>query len=178
MNAQDQIRNGENPYGVTLAENIIKALPKAKCIYSNGNICLHLPDSVGYKASSKGWLYTLLDTLPEIDAPLERLQVIIYVNEAIECVTIINPSEFDAMAMDKAKIDGLSFSSDAPAGWNVPMPLDHPWYSDNDYFKKNGELKDYAFKKQYPEAHLYNKIKDQPNVKAISDKMKKEGYNI
>ena len=178
MKPEDQIRNGANPYGVKLAENISNALPKAKCVYGGGNIYLYLPDSAGYKASSKGWLYTFLDTLPEIDAPLERLQVIIYVNEAIACVTIINPSEFDAMAMDKAKIDGLSFSSDAPQGWNVPMPLDHPWYSDKDYFKKNGTLKDYAFKKQYPEAHLYNKIKDQPNVKAITDKMKKEGYKI
>ena len=178
MNAQDQIKNGANPYGVTLAENISKALPKAKCIYSSGNICLHLPDSPGYKASSKGWFHTLLDTLPEIDAPLERLQAIIYVNEAIECVTIINPSEFDAMAMDKAIIDGLSFSSDAPQGWNVPMPLDHPWYSDKSYFKKNGALKDYAVKKNHPEAHLFQQIKDQPNVKAILNEMRKEGLDL
>lgn len=170
MDAKDQIRNGANPYGVTLAQNINKALPKAKCVYGSGNIYLYLPDSLGYKASSKGWFYALLDTLPEIDAPLQRLQVIIYVNEAIECVTVINPSEFDVTALDEAKEGGLKFSSDAPAGWNVPMPLNHPWYSDKDYFKKKPKNKKGPI--------TFNDIKDLPNVKPILDEMRKSGIKI
>jgi len=168
MDANNQIRNGANRYGVMLAENINKALPKAKCFYGNGNIFIYLPDSLGYKASGKGWLYTLLEGLPEIDAPLQRLQAVIYVNEAIECVTIINPSEFDVTALDHAQESGLKFSQ--PPFYLEPLPLDHSWYSDKDYFKKQNKKKKGKV--------TFDDVKDLPNVKPILDDMRKDGIDI
>jgi len=170
MDSKDQIRNGANPYGVTLAENINNAFPQCKCVYGGGNIYLYLPDSLGYKANSKGWLYTMLEGLPEIDAPLQRLQVIVYIDEAIQCVTIINPSKFDVTAMDEAKEAGLKFSSPPPSKAQLePLPLDHPWYSDKDYFKKQPRMKNNI---------TFNDIKDLPNVKPILEEMRKDGINI
>jgi len=176
MNAQDQIRNGANPYGVTLAENINKALPKAKCVYGGGNIYLYLPDSAGYNVSSKGWLHTMLEGLPEIDAPLQRLQIVVYVNEAIKCVTIINPSKFDVIAMYEAKEAGLKFSSPPPASWELePLPLDHPYYTQKGWLdkqlkkkKENQKIKDISF----------DVIKHLPNVKPILKEMRKDGIKI
>ncbi|WP_231464727.1 hypothetical protein [Pedobacter sp. Leaf132] len=170
-NLQDQIRGGANLYGVTLADNINKAFPQVKCIYGGGNLYLHLPDSPGYSARSKGWLYTMLKSLPEIDAPLQRLQVIVYVNESIQCVTIINPSKFDVTALDNAKENGLSFSQPPPSREQLePLPLDHPWYRDKDYFKKQPRLNKGPV--------TFDDVKDLPNVKPILDQMRREGIKI
>lgn len=177
MDIEKAIENGINPYGLTLAKNIQHVFPTIRAIYGFGNIYLHLNEDIGHKADLKGWLYTMLDTLPEIEYPLERIEFIIYVNGSIKLFKVINPSEFDAMAIDKAIIDGLNFSSPPESGWNKPMPLDHPWYTDKDYFRKNGYVKDYAIKKKHPEAHLFNQIKDMPNVKIILDQIKKDGLS-
>ena len=100
---EEQIKTGRNPYGLSLASNINKALPDLKAAYFGGKISLYLPStSIGEKASLKGWLYTLLDTLPEIEHPLERIHFIIYVDDAIENVILINPSELDVQALDRA----------------------------------------------------------------------------
>ncbi|WP_231489931.1 hypothetical protein [Pedobacter sp. Leaf170] len=170
-NSQGQIRGGANLYGVTLADNINKAFPQVNCIYGGGNLHLYLPDSPGYSERSKGLLYTMLDGLPEIDAPLQRLQVIVYVNESIQCVTIINPSKFDVTALDNAKENGLSFSQPPPSLEQLePLPLDHPYYTDKDYFRKQSKKK--------KDAVTFDDIKNLPNVKPILEEMRRDGIKI
>lgn len=136
MDNQKLQDNIGNEYSRTLAANIEAALPEVRALCGAGNIYLHLPQSIGGYADLKGWLYMMLESLPEIPYPIERIEFIIYVNGSIELFQVINPSEFDATAVDKAIIDQLNFSSPPTKGWNIPMPLDHPWYSDKDYFRK------------------------------------------
>src|SRR4051812_38576527 len=89
-------------YGQQLAENLREALPEARTIYDAGNIFLYLPRPIGEKASVKGWLYMMLDTLPEIEHPIERIQFVVYEGSALNLVTVINPSKFDIFALHDA----------------------------------------------------------------------------
>jgi hypothetical protein len=77
---------------------------------------------------------------------------------------LINPSEFDVTAEDLAIESELSFSKPGNGIDKTPLPLDHPWYSDKDHFKKTKEKRT-----------LFEQIKDLPNVKPTLDRLKAEG---
>lgn len=48
---------------------------------------------------------------------------------------------------------------------NYPLPFNHPWYSDKDYFKKLQKKKS-----------LFDLIKDRPDIKEILDDFERKGY--
>jgi len=78
-----------------------------------------------------------LDNIPEIGHPLETVHFIVYENDSIELITLINPSEFNIRAEEYAIASDLGFSQPSNSGYDkTPLPLDHPWYSDKTYYKK------------------------------------------
>jgi len=122
----DVTRINVRPYSNELAYNIHQALPDAKVKIDRQNIYLYLYGDE--KPNLKQSLYALLHTLPEIDHPLERVSFVLYWNDSIEDVVLINPSENDVNALDNAIKRGLQFSGEADSSWFKPMPLDHPYY--------------------------------------------------
>ncbi|MDQ1139396.1 hypothetical protein [Pedobacter agri] len=115
------------PYTNQLAYNVMKALPGAKVLVDSVNIYLYLYGQV--KPDLKEWLYSFLETLPEINHPLERVSFALYENDSLEKVVLINPSENDVNSLQDAVDRGLHFSGGADLSWFEPMPLDHPYYS-------------------------------------------------
>ncbi|WP_231460022.1 MULTISPECIES: hypothetical protein [unclassified Pedobacter] len=134
---REQLRCGANPYGATLADNINKSYANISARYGNGNLYLYLPDSWDKSTVLKPWLDKFLKTQPQINCPLERLQVIVYLHDAIQLVSILNPSELDAMEMDEDNSKARKFRHDYSQDWKTPMPLTHPWYKDKNYFKNS-----------------------------------------
>lgn len=78
-------------YGQQLAENIKNQIPTATVQYSLGKIFLYLESTIGEKASLKGWLHMLLESLPDIQYPLERIEFAVYEEGSMKLMTIINP---------------------------------------------------------------------------------------
>lgn len=163
----DEIQQTHNPqylYSKQLAINIRQAHPELNV--SRGHQHIYIGKS-GNEPDLKQWLYSLLEKLPEIDHPRETIHFIIAENDSIELMTVINPSEFTIRAEEYAIESGLNFSQPpGKSGYSTdPLPLDHPWYSDKDYFKKQPKKKS-----------LFDQIKDRPDVKAILDDFKEKGY--
>lgn len=116
------------PYINQLAWNLQLVLLEAKITLGGGYIYVDLfgpqdPDL-------KKWLFEILETLPEIEYPIERVNFVVRVDNAIELVTLINPSENDVRALDNAIGNELNFSKESDGSWNTSLPLDHPYYSD------------------------------------------------
>lgn len=165
--------NSRSFYGQQLANNIQEALPQAKIEYFGGNVYLYLSQAIGEKASLKGWLYTLLESLPEIDQPLERIQFVVYENNALKLISVINPSKFEVTALDKAIGRGLDFSAPPPAAWELePLPLNHPYYTEE------GWLKNQQTKSKKDKQVTFDDVKDLPNVKPILDQIRKDGIDF
>jgi hypothetical protein len=114
------------PYSNELAYNIQQALPDAKVKIDRQNIYLYLYGDE--QPNLKQSLYALLHILPEIDHPLERISFVLYWNDSMEDIVLINPSENDARALEFAIERCLQFSGEADSSWFKPMPLDHPYY--------------------------------------------------
>ena len=125
MEMEQQVTYGANPYGSTLADNIASATG-FEATYANGNIFIYRVGDV--QADTKQWLYRTLESLPEIDYPIQRLQIIIYQDGALKKVVVINPAIEDVNALENAIEQKLKFSQ--PAGKLEALPLDHPYYSD------------------------------------------------
>ncbi|RZJ77168.1 MAG: hypothetical protein EOO20_29130 [Chryseobacterium sp.] len=122
----EAVARARKPYINELAWNVKQALPDAKVLVDTGNIYLYL---YGEKqADLKAWLYIFLETLPEINHPIERVSFVMYENYSLEKVVIINPSENDVRALEHAVERGLNFSGVADSSWFEPLPLDHPYY--------------------------------------------------
>ena len=115
MDAENTTHNTRGLYGKQLAANIQAALAETKAVYSGGRIYLYLKAGIGDKADMKGWLFTLLDGLPEIEHPLERIQFVVYQAGSMDSIITINPSKFDILAVYDAIDSGLNFSSPPPA---------------------------------------------------------------
>ena len=161
-------------YSKQLALNLQLALPNDKVEYYSGRIYLHLLEVVADEKDRKQWLYRVLEKLPEIVHPIERIQFVIYQADSMDLITIINPSKFDVMAVHDAIESGLSFSSPPAAAWELePLPLDHPYYTEKDWLNKlmaktKNKTRDIDFKE----------VKDLPNVKPILEKIRKQGIKI
>lgn len=125
-------KNSYKPYTNQLAFNVMKALPDAKVLIDSVNVYLYLYGE--QQADLKQWLYSFLETLPEINHPLERVSFVIYVNDSMEKVVLINPSENDVRALEHAVERQLNFSGKADESWSDPLPLNHPYYSNNKHF--------------------------------------------
>lgn len=179
VNKLEEAAQGQRkPYINELARNINQALPDAKVLVDNINIYLYLYGE--QQSDLKKWLYSFLETLPEINYPIERVCFVIYLDDKMEQAVVINPSENDVRALDNAIHNQLAFSKPADSTWFDPMPLDHPWYQDKDYFRKTdpkSKLKN-SNGERSEEAELFNKIKDQPNVKSILDEIRNDGADI
>lgn len=166
-----ELEQNKGLYGKQLAENIKNALPTAKAEYSLGRVYLYLPSSVGEKASLKGWLYTLLDILPEIEHPLERILFVVYQEGSLDLITLINPSKFDVTALNYSIERGLNFDAPRPAAWELePLPLDHPYYKEKDWLKKQP--------KRHTKQVTFEDIKELPNVKSLVKEMRDDGVDI
>lgn len=120
------------PYINELAWNVQQALPGAKVLVDTVNIYLYLYGE--QHTDLKNWLYDLLETLPEISHPLERVTFVLYQNDSLDKVVLINPSENDVRAIDNAIERQLHFSGFPDPSWYEPLPLDHPYYSNNKHF--------------------------------------------
>lgn len=83
-------------------------------------------------SSLKQWLWDLQKKLPKIEYPIETVRFIIDGNY----ITMINPSEFDVRALDYAVESKLKYTQHSAPYSREPLPLDHPWYTDKDYFRK------------------------------------------
>jgi len=149
-------------YKHQLALNITDALPTASIYFTGNYLTIDIPELLSQ--DFKAWLYGLLESLPEIDAPLETVHFIVKIDGSTELITLINPSEFDVTAEHNAIDAGLSFSKPGNGIDKTPLPLDHPWYSDRDYFKRTTDKRS-----------LFEQIKDLPNVKPTLEKLRKEG---
>ena len=141
LNESLEIANRHHkPYIDQLLLNLQAALPDAKINFENRymNIFLYGEQS----KDLKDWLHETLASLPEINHPIQRVSFIIRVDDMIELATVINPSEFDVMALTFAADSGLNFSSPAnshPFGIEA-IPLDHPHYTENKrYFHEKYE---------------------------------------
>ncbi|WP_316831676.1 hypothetical protein [Pedobacter aquatilis] len=78
MDLKEQLRCGVNPYGARLAHDINASYPSVKAMYGSGNLYLHLPKPLGGgEAQLKAWLNRMIKTLPSINCPLERIQVLL-----------------------------------------------------------------------------------------------------
>jgi len=123
------------PYLIQLALNIIEAYPELGVTVGNGHIYIR---KKGYEQHLKEWLFSMLSDLPEIDHPIETVRFAVYVDDSLELVTLINPSEFDVRALDVAIEAELSFSKPAELSDPVhqPLPLNHFYYSNNKFFKE------------------------------------------
>lgn len=173
MDLEQQKHN--RPYANTLAYNIDQAVPESRVTIHRNYIMIVLPENVG---DHKQWLYSLLESLQEINYPIETVRFVIRANGELQYPQItINPSESDVRGLDYAIESGLQFSKQSSPYSTGPLPLDHPWYTDKDYFKKQSKAKSKKSKLS-PEAELFKKIKDQPNVKVILDKMRADGLDI
>ena len=120
------------PYLNELAWNIKQALPDVKVLADRFSIYLYL--SGEQQPDLKQWLYSILETLPEINHPIERVVFVLYFNDSIEDIVTINPSENDVRALEYAIERQLHFSGGGDTSWFEPLPLDHPYYSNNKYF--------------------------------------------
>lgn len=136
MDLEQQLAEAEKgqrkPYINELAINVQQALPNAKVMVDTVNIYLYL---YGKQATDlKQWLYSFLETLPEINHPIERVVFVLYFNDSMENVVTINPSENDVRALENAIERKLHFSGNADSSWFEPLPLDHPYYSNSKHF--------------------------------------------
>lgn len=141
LNESLEIANSHNkPYIDQLLLNLKAALPDAKINFENRymNVFLYGEQS----KDLKNWLYEILASLPEINHPIQRVSFMVRVDDMIELASVINPSEFDVMALKFAVDSGLNFSSPAnshPFGTEA-IPLDHPYYTENKrYFHEKYE---------------------------------------
>jgi len=150
-------------YKHQLALNITDLLPEVSVYFTGNYLTIDIPEL--QSQDLKAWLYGLLEGLPEIDAPLETVHFIVKIDGSTELITLINPSEFDVTAEQNSIDAGLSFSKPGNGIDKTPLPLDHPWYSNKDHFKKAADKRS-----------LFEKIKDLPNVKPTLDKLKAEGF--
>ncbi|RZK25351.1 MAG: hypothetical protein EOO43_05730 [Flavobacterium sp.] len=176
MHAENTTHITRGLYGKQLAANIQAALAATKAVYSGGRIYLYLKTGIGDKADMKGWLFTLLDGLPEIEHPIERIQFVIYQAGSMDSIITINPTKFDVLAIYDAKDSGLNFSSPPPAAWELePLPLDHPYYTKEGWLQKQLEIR----KEQKKTKDIsFDDIKELPNVKPILEEMRKNGIKI
>jgi len=129
---QEAVKRSEKPYIKELSFNLQQALPDATIKFDRINIHLYLNEH--QQPNLKQWLYGVLETLPEINHPLERVGFVIYVDDKIEEITLINPTENDVRALEYAVDSKLKFSQPSAPYSDEPLPLDHPYYSDNKYF--------------------------------------------
>lgn len=167
MDVENTVTETRGLYGKQLAANIHSALSGVETVYSYGQIYIHLEKNVGKKAELKGWLYALLESLPEIAHPIERIQFVVYQAGSMDLILTINPGKFDVLAVYDAIESGLNFSSPPPAAWELePLPLNHPYYTQKGWLQKQIEAK---------KSHLKSKnisfedVKDLPNVKPLMD---------
>ncbi|RZJ79133.1 MAG: hypothetical protein EOO20_27160 [Chryseobacterium sp.] len=165
------------PYANQLAHNVRKALPQAIITISRNYIYIDLDYVL---TDYKKFLYDLLATLPDISYPIETVYFIIRTKGQMHPSVIINPSEFDIMALQYAIDSELKFSSPGNSHpfSTEPIPLDHPYYTEDKlYFHKKYDRENKSKKGEVlsPEAKLFNKIKDQPNVKVILEQIAKDG---
>jgi len=122
-------------YTRQLAKNLQNALPDAKITISGQYIILKKYGST--EPDLKVWFDDLLSTLPDINYPIETVRFFIHENDDTTITRIINPSEFDIRAEEYAIKSGLKFSQPTPPPYSTePLPLDHPFYADGDYFRK------------------------------------------
>lgn len=136
MDLSDKIEEAEKhqrkPYINELAINVQQALQDAKVMVDTINIYLYL---YGQQSTDlRKWLYSFLETLPDINHPLERVSFVIYVDDSMKEVVLINPSENDVRALEHAVERGLHFSGAADSSWFETLPLNHPYYSNSKHF--------------------------------------------
>jgi len=156
-------------YTNELSENLLKVLRDCSILVSRNRIYIY---KVGDTSPDlKKWLYDILESLPDILHPLETVEFVVYENGEMNLITKINPSEFDVRAVEYAIASDFrgqhpetNYTKEEYS--REPLPLDHPWYSDKEYFNKLPKTK---------QEQLFNKIKDMPNVKPLLDDMKKKG---
>jgi len=129
---QEAVEGNKKPYIAELAYNISQALPDATIKYDLVNIYTYLYGE--QQSDLKQWLYGVLETLPDINHPIERVSFVIYVDDKIEKVVVINPTENDVRAIEYAIETGLKFSKPTTPYSDEPLPLDHPYYSDKKHF--------------------------------------------
>jgi len=128
----EAMRKPYKPYTYQLAKNINAAFPALKVVVRPPYITLKL---TGDKPEDlKTWLYNILELLPEIDHPLDTVKFIIKVNDTTESFITINPSEATIMALPYAIESKLKFSQSSIPYDETPLPLDHPYFNDNQYF--------------------------------------------
>lgn len=122
-------------YTRQLAKNLQQVLPEAKLTLSGQYIIIK--NIVTAEPNLKTWFDSVLGTLPEIAYPIETVHFFVYGNNDKTITRTINPSEFDIRALEYAIESGLKFSQPTPPPYSTePLPLDHPFYSDRDYFAK------------------------------------------
>lgn len=120
--------SNHRPYTNALACNLQHALPDAKVLVGGGYLNLYLYGE--QEPDLKDWLFGILDALPEINHPIERVNFVVSVDDSIELITLVNPSEFDIRALDYAIESKLQFSQQKRPYSNDPLRLDHPYYKD------------------------------------------------
>jgi len=129
---EEAAARARKPYLNELAWNIKQALPDAKVLVDRFSIYLYLYGD--QQPDLKQWLYSFLNTLPDINHPIERVVFVLYFNDSLETIVTINPSENDVRALEYATDNKLKFSRPADTSWFESLPLDHPYYSNNKYF--------------------------------------------
>jgi len=120
--------NNHRPYTNELAANLQQALPNARVLVGGDYINLYLYGK--QDPQIKSWLFGILGALPEINHPIERVNFVVSIDDSIELITLINPSEFDIRALDYAIESKLQFSQQKRPYSNDPLRLDHPYYKD------------------------------------------------
>lgn len=123
-------------YTRQLAKNLKEALPLAEINLSGQYIIIKKVDPI--EPDLKEWFDSFLVSLPEIDYPIETVRFFVHAENGRTITRVINPSEFDLKAVEYAIESGLKFSQpEIPAHLSSePLPLDHPVYSNPNYFKK------------------------------------------
>ena len=129
---EEAAQKAKKPYINELAWNVKQALPDAKVMVDTLNIYLYLYGD--QPTDLRSWLFSFLETLPEINHPIERVSFVIYVDDSMEQVLLINPSENDTRAVELAVERKLHFSGGPDSSWFEPLPLEHPYYSNNKHF--------------------------------------------
>ncbi|WP_165825471.1 hypothetical protein [Pedobacter yonginense] len=141
--------HNENNYAFKLGSNIKTAIPECKVqlwfynqidIFRNGSFSTQR-SSEQKNRENKIWVYALLESLPDIDLQIERVVIVVYENNEERSQIIINPTEFDVTAFDWAIANPLNEPRRRP-GNDIPLPLNHPYYSNPNYFRSK------AFKKK------------------------------
>jgi len=125
----DAVKRQNKPYLKELAKNLQHALPNAKVSYGGGFIRLYLYGE--QEPDLKKWLFSVLDSLPEIPHPIERVSFDVKVDDKIELVTLINPTEFDVRSVEYAIESKLHFNQSSRPYSDEPLLLNHSYYSDN-----------------------------------------------